>query len=72
MAACCIRICAVCIEQGGDKVVLKFIVIVMSLIPCIFLQLIHQPTNELNKTQFMTDIKFLHVWAPGCHPQGVS
>jgi hypothetical protein len=41
------------------------------LIPCIFLQLTHQPTYALNKIQFVTTIKLLHVSAPGCHPQGV-
>ena len=40
-------------------------------IPCIFLQLIRQPTNALNETEFMTGIDFLHVSAPECHPQGI-
>jgi len=35
------------------------------------LQLIYQPTNVLNKIQFITCIKLIHVSAPGCHPQGV-
>jgi hypothetical protein len=38
--------------------------------PCIFPQSTHQPTNVLNKIQFMTSIKHLHVSAPGYHPQG--
>ena len=42
----------------------------MLLVPCIFLQLIHQPTNILNKIQLMTSIKLLYVLALGCHPQG--
>jgi hypothetical protein len=29
----------------------------------------HQPTNALNKIQFMTSIYLLHVSAAGCHPQ---
>jgi len=29
------------------------------------------PQNALNKMQFMTTIKLLHVSAPGCHPQWV-
>jgi hypothetical protein len=33
--------------------------------PCIFPQSTQQPTNALNKTQFMTSIKHLHVSAPG-------
>ena len=45
---------------------------VILLILCIFLQLIHQPRNALNKIQFMTSIKLLHVSAPGCHPQEIS
>jgi len=44
-----------------------------------FLYLTYQPTNALNKmnkitdhqTQFMTSVKFLHVSALECHPQGV-
>jgi len=43
----------------------------MLLIPGIFIQLIHQPTYELYKLQFMTNINLLHVLAPMCHPQGV-
>jgi hypothetical protein len=35
------------------------------LIPCVFLQLIRQPTNALNKIKFMTSIKLLNVSAPG-------
>jgi len=38
--------------------------------PCIFLQSTHQPTNALNKIQFMTSITHLHVSAPGYGPQG--
>jgi hypothetical protein len=40
------------------------------LISCIFLQPIYQPTNALNKIQFMTSMKLLHVSAQGCHLQG--
>lgn len=43
----------------------------MLLIQCLFLQLIHQPTYALNKIQFITSIKLIHVSALGCHPQGV-
>jgi hypothetical protein len=32
---------------------------------------IHQPTNALNKIQFVTNINLLHVSTLGCHPQGV-
>jgi len=39
---------------------------------CIFLQLIHRLTNVLNKLQFITNNKILHVSAPGFHPQGVK
>ena len=39
--------------------------------PCIFLQLIHGPTNAFTKLQFITSIKLLHVSAPWCHRQGV-
>jgi len=38
------------------------------LIPCIFLQLIHQPTNSHNEIQFVTSIEVLRVLASGCHP----
>jgi len=31
------------------------------LMQCIFLQLIHQPINALNKIQFITSIKLLHA-----------
>ena len=41
-------------------------------VPCEFLQLIQRLTNVLNKLQFITNIKILHVSAPGCHPQGVK
>jgi hypothetical protein len=34
-------------------------------------QLIHQPTNALNKIQFIMSIKLLHILAPGCLPQGI-
>ena len=44
---------------------------VMLLLPCIYLQLIHQPTYVLNKTYSEAIIKLLHVSAPGCHYQGV-
>ena len=37
-------------------------------IPCMFLQSIYQPTNAINKIQFITRIKLLHVSATGCHP----
>jgi hypothetical protein len=40
-------------------------------LPCISLQLIHQPTNELNKTQFMTHINLLLVSALACHPREI-
>jgi len=35
------------------------------------LQLIRQPKNARNKTQFLISIKGRHVSAPGCHPKGV-
>ena len=38
--------------------------------PCTFTQSTPQPTNALNKIQFMTSIKHLHVSAPGYRPQG--
>jgi hypothetical protein len=38
--------------------------------PCTFTQSTPQPTNALNKIQFMTRIKHLHVSAPGYRPQG--
>jgi hypothetical protein len=41
----------------------------MLFILCIFIQFIHQPTYALNKIQFMTSIKLLHVSALGCHHQ---
>ena len=44
----------------------------MLLIPCLSLHSLYQPTNALNKTQFMTSIKYLHVSARRCHPHGVS
>ena len=31
----------------------------------------HQPTNALNKIQFVKSIKLLHVLALGCHPPGI-
>jgi len=31
----------------------------------------YEPTNALNKIQFMTSIKLLHVLAPRRHPKGV-
>jgi hypothetical protein len=31
----------------------------------------YEPTNALNKIQFMTSIELLHVSAPGRHPKGV-
>jgi len=37
----------------------------MFLIPCVFLQLIQQQTNALDKIQFTMSIKLLHVSAPG-------
>jgi len=43
----------------------------MLFMPCIFLYLLHQPTNALSKIQVMTIINLLHVSVPGCHPQGV-
>jgi len=43
----------------------------MLLILYTLLQSIHQPTNALNKIQFMTNIKLPHVLALGCHPQAV-
>jgi len=42
----------------------------MLLTTCISLQLGYQPNNALNKIQFMTSIKLLHVSAPRCHLQG--
>ena len=45
----------------------QYVIDFMLLIPCVFLQ----STNVLDKIQFMTSIKLLHVLAPGCHPQGV-
>ena len=33
--------------------------------------LIHQPTYALNKIQFKTGIKLLHVSAQGCHHQEI-
>jgi len=36
-----------------------------------YYQSLHQPTDALNKTQFMTSIELLHVSAPECHPQEV-
>jgi len=42
----------------------------MLLIRCIFLQLI-QPIHAINKIQFITSIKLIHVSALGCHSQGV-
>jgi hypothetical protein len=42
----------------------------MLLIRDIFLKSVYEPTNVLNKIQFMTSIKLLHVSAPGCHQQG--
>ena len=41
---------------------------IMILVPSVFVQL---TTNALNKLQFMTSIKLLHVSAPGYHPRGV-
>jgi hypothetical protein len=38
---------------------------------CIFFKLIKQPTNALNKIQFMSCINLLHAWAQGCQAQGV-
>jgi len=35
------------------------------------LQVIHQPTNERNKTQFVISIENLHGSAPDCHPRAV-
>lgn len=43
----------------------------MLLTPRLFLQLIHQQTNALNKIQFLTNIDLLHVLTLGCHPQVV-
>lgn len=42
-----------------------------SVILCIFSQSVYQPTNVLNKTQFMTSKTLLQVLALGCHPLGV-
>jgi hypothetical protein len=39
------------------------------LIPCLFVQSIHQPTNAPNKTRFMTSIRHLHVSAPESPPE---
>ena len=41
-------------------------------VPCVFLQLIHRLKNALNKLQFITNIKILHVSALGLHPQEVK
>ena len=46
-------------------------VIFRLLTPRIFLQLKHQPTNALNKMQFITSAKLLRVSAPWWHPQGI-
>jgi len=35
------------------------------------LKLVYQPTKALNKIQYVTSIKLLHVSTPECHPQGV-
>jgi len=43
----------------------------MLFVPRKFLQQMYQPKNALNKTQFMTSLKLLHVSALGCYPQGV-
>jgi len=43
----------------------------MLFIACIFLQLMHQATDALNKIQFLTSINLLHVSTPGCQPQGI-
>jgi len=36
----------------------------------LFHSIIHAPKYALNKIQFITSIKLLHVSVPGCHPQG--
>jgi hypothetical protein len=38
---------------------------------CIFFQLIQKQTNAFNEIQLMPNINLLHVWAQGCHSQGV-
>ena len=43
----------------------------MLLISCIFPKLIHQPIYALNKIQFKTNIKLLHVSAPGVPSSGI-
>jgi hypothetical protein len=43
----------------------------MLIIPCIFLYLIRQPTNALNKIPCVTSINLLRVSALACHPQVV-
>jgi hypothetical protein len=48
-------------ENGNSKLLLL----------CIYLKVINQPTNALNKIQFKTIIKLLYVSALGCHPKGV-
>jgi len=40
-------------------------------IPCVFFNLIHQPTKALKKLQFIRSIKLLHVSPPGYHSRGV-
>ena len=44
--------------------------VIILFIRCIFLQLIHEPTNELNTITFMTYIDLLHVLAQEFHSQG--
>jgi hypothetical protein len=42
----------------------------MLFVPCILLQLIHQPNDAPNKMLYMTNINLLHVSTSGFHPQG--
>lgn len=53
--------------NGNLTKVVNFVLFV----PCIFLQLIHQPSNSLNKIQFMTNINFLNVSGLVWHPHGL-
>ena len=46
--------------------------VIMLFIRCIFLQLLHHPTNELHTINFMTYIDLLHVLAQEFNSQGLS
>ena len=46
---------------------LKYLYFIL-FIPCILLQSLYPPTNALNKIQ---SLKLLHLWALGCHLQGL-